>query len=435
MNYEQTIAYLYGMLPMFTRIGKAAIKKDLNNTLAFCKALQNPHQKFKSIHIAGTNGKGSTSHMLAAILQTQGYKTGLYTSPHLLDFRERIRINGKPVSKEFVIEFVQNNLKNIETIKPSFFECTVAMAFDYFAREAVDVAVIETGLGGRLDSTNVITPQVSIITNIGFDHMDLLGDTLDKIAFEKAGIIKPNVPVIIGEYVDETKPVFLQKAESVNAPIVFAQDIVKINEFNLTAEGCNISIQTHEDEYKNIHCDLGGIYQKQNISTVVVATEIIQKTGFPVSKQAIYNGLKQTKKITGLMGRWQILKQQPLTVCDVAHNIDGIAQIVKQLNQISYENLHIVFGMVKDKDITNVLNLLPNHATYYFTKADLPRALNEKELQQQALEKNLQGNSYDTVAKAIDDCLNQCKMNDMIYIGGSTFVVAEALGYFGYQID
>lgn len=418
------------MLPMFTRIGAAAIKKDLTNTIAICNALNNPQQHYKTIHIAGTNGKGSTSHMLAAILQQAGYKTGLYTSPHLIDFRERIRVNGKPVSEVDVVLFVERNKTLIEQIKPSFFECTVAMAFWYFSIQEVDIAVVETGLGGRLDSTNVVKPELSIITNIGFDHMDLLGDTLDKIAFEKAGIIKKNTPVVVGEYLSITEPVFTEKASKENAKIVFVQDEVKINDFCLTNNGCSISVQTQQNKYDNVTCDLGGLYQKQNIATVIKSVEELNGLRFKITKQDLFNGLAQTKKLTGLLGRWQILSNHPLTITDVGHNVDGISFIVKQLELYNFNKLHMVFGMVKDKDITKVLALLPKHAIFYFTKANLPRALNEKDLKQLALQFNLQGIAFETVKDAIKEAKKNASENDLIFIGGSTFVVAEALPYY-----
>lgn len=427
MTYAQTIQYLYGMLPMFTRVGAVAYKKDLTNTLAFCQGINNPQQQFKTIHVAGTNGKGSTSHMLAAILQQAGYKTGLYTSPHLKDFRERIKVNGKAVSKPFVTQFVERNKSLIEHIKPSFFECTVAMAFDYFAYKKVDVAIIETGLGGRLDSTNIIQPDLSVITNIGWDHTDLLGDTLEKIATEKAGIIKQDVPVVVGSTLPETLAVFKQKSVQTNSNLYLAEQEIKVSQFSTTANGCQLLVKSKTANYGLIKSDLGGIYQKQNIALVVLATEVLKTLGYKFTKQHVKAGIAKVVKSTGLLGRWQLLNKNPLTIADVGHNEDGIKMVVKQLKQLKAAKLHMVIGMVKDKDIEKVLKLLPKQATYYFTNANLPRALSAPDLMAQAEKYKLKGKAYTTVKKAVNAAKANAGKHDVIFIGGSTFVVAEAI--------
>ncbi|MCF8254439.1 MAG: bifunctional folylpolyglutamate synthase/dihydrofolate synthase [Bacteroidia bacterium] len=428
MTYQETLDYLYSQLPMFTRIGSAAIKKDLTNTLALCKALGQPQEKFKCIHIAGTNGKGSSSHMLASILQEAGYKTGLYTSPHLKDFRERIRINGEMISEEKVIGFVGSNQNLFEEIRPSFFEWTVALCFDYFAEEKVDIAIIETGLGGRLDSTNIIDPILSIITNIGWDHMDMLGDSLEKIAFEKAGIIKTKTPVVIGEYQSETFPIFMEKARKTESQIILATQLVNILYFNSSISQSAFDVQFQFGEYwKNVYCDLNGLYQEKNIKTVLASLDIIRNAGFKIEEKDVRNGLAHVKKNTQLMGRWQLLGIQPMVVCDTGHNIDGIKLVLKQIAMQKYSHLHMVIGMVKDKDIQKVLSILPKDATYYFTKAAIPRALDEKELQGFAIAYQLKGKTYETVIEAVDAAKQTAKKSDLIFIGGSTFVVAEAV--------
>lgn len=429
MNYDQTIDYLYSRLPMFTRIGAAAFKKDLTNTIILCAELGEPQHKFKSIHVGGTNGKGSTSHMIASILQEQGYKTGLYTSPHLKDFRERIRINGKMISKTQVVQFIKKNKKTIEKIEPSFFEATVAMAFDYFAKEKVDVAVIEVGLGGRLDSTNIIQPEISVITNISLDHTNMLGNTLEEIAFEKAGIIKKNTPVVIGETQENSKTVFLRKAEEMNAPIIFADQDLKVSNIQLKNSflTLNASLENGTKEL-SIKSDLTGLYQPKNITTVLETIKILNdKNIFSISDENILAGLKKVKINTKLMGRWQTINKKPLTICDTGHNEAGISEVIKNIESIKYKNLHIVFGMVKDKDITKVLALLPKNATYYFCQPNLERALNAQELKNQAASFNLIGNCYKSVTEAKQMAQNIAKEDDLIYIGGSTFVVAEAI--------
>lgn len=427
MNYNETLEYLYSKLPMFTRIGKSAIKKDLHNTLALCNNLNNPQHKFKSVHIAGTNGKGSTSHMLASILQSAGYKTGLYTSPHLKDFRERIRINGIKVPQEFVVDFVKRQQVSFQTIQPSFFEATVAMAFDYFAQQQVDIAVIEVGLGGRLDSTNIITPEVSVITNISLDHTQILGDTLPEIAFEKAGIIKTNVPVVIGETQPETKPVFLNKAGQNNAPIVFATEEITTEEIN-RQELLSLCVKHRSSKwFDRLALDLTGTYQQKNAATVLTTVLQLRKSGFKISDKAIESGLKSVKESTGLQGRWQTLGTLPLIICDTGHNKAGITEVVKNIGRTPYQNLHMVIGMVADKDITGVLTLLPKQATYYFCSPQLERALPAQNLAQQAIAFGLKGNCYGSVADALENAKRKALANDLIFVGGSTFVVAEVI--------
>ncbi|PWS26079.1 dihydrofolate synthase [Pedobacter yonginense] len=429
LNYQQTLDYLYSKLPMFTRIGAAAFKKDLTNTLILCKALDQPQHKFKSIHVAGTNGKGSTSHMLASVLQAQGYKTGLYTSPHLKDFRERIRINGKMISKTEVIKFVQQQKTLIREVEPSFFEVTVAMAFDYFARHQVDVAVIEVGLGGRLDSTNIIKPEIAVITNISMDHTNMLGNTIEEIAGEKAGIIKQNIPVVIGETQEKSKGVFLNKADEMHAPIVFADAVLSANNISVKNNKLHLNIfQAAELKFENLQSDLTGLYQPKNVLTVLQTFEVLnQHTEIKTSTENIYKGLKQVKKRTGLQGRWQTLSKIPLIICDTGHNEAGITEVVKNIEQTPHKNLHLVFGMVKDKDILKVLSLLPKDAKYYFCKPDLERGLDAKDLQEQAKALGLQGKTFNSVAEAKSKAIELASMDDLIFIGGSTFVVAESL--------
>ena len=427
MNYTGAIDYLYSRLPMFHRVGAAAYKADLKNTIELCSLLGNPENKFRSVHIAGTNGKGSTSHMLAAILQSAGYKTGLYTSPHLLDFRERIRINGKMISEKEVVSFIEKYRSDFERISPSFFEWTVALAFDYFAREKVDVAVIETGLGGRLDSTNVITPLLSVITNIGLDHTNLLGDTLEKIAGEKAGIIKKNIPVVIGESQSETKNIFSGKADALNSQIVFADEIFEVME-NHTDEN-HLSLHIFRDGkiyLENLQLDLTGSYQYKNILTVMAAIEEL-KTHFQISAASITSGLKNVKGITGLRGRWETLSHSPLVICDVGHNAEGISYVVNQIRKTKHDKLHFVFGAVSDKEIKSILKLLPHYAQYYFCRADIPRAMDSEQLALLATDAGLTGKNYHTVMEAFNAAIKNSTKEDLVFIGGSTFVVAEVL--------
>ena len=430
MTYQQTIDYLYEQLPMFSRIGAAAYKEDLHNTIALCEALNNPYTRFKSFHIAGTNGKGSTSHMLAAILQTAGYKTGLYTSPHLKDFRERIRINGAMIEENFVVDFVERMKALSDAIQPSFFELTVAMAFEYFASQQVDIAIIETGLGGRLDSTNVITPLLSVITNIGFDHMNLLGNTLDKIAFEKAGIIKKEVPVVIGEYNDITLPIFMKKAADCNSPIYQASDLYSITDIDSKTRNlrCN-ALNIHSNKKRTLVLDLNGLYQSKNLCTVLTAIDLIRNMGFTISEEDLNHGLGHTKTLTGLHGRWDIIATNPTIVLDVAHNKDGIQQVLNQTAAIKAltadTRFHFVMGMVKDKDIDSVLSLLPTDAAYYFTNAQLPRALSAPELQSLALTHHLKGECYEDVNKALMAAKEKAANKDWIIVCGSVFLVGE----------
>ncbi|WP_225871085.1 bifunctional folylpolyglutamate synthase/dihydrofolate synthase [Pedobacter frigiditerrae] len=428
MTYQQTLDFLYSKLPMFTRVGAVALKKDLHNTIAMCAALDNPQNKFKSIHIAGTNGKGSTSHMLAAVLQKAGYKTGLYTSPHLKDFRERIRINGKMVSKSFVKDFVKTQTEIVNEIEPSFFEVTVAMAFDYFAKEKVDIAVIEVGLGGRLDSTNIITPELSVITNISLDHTNILGNTLPEIAFEKAGIIKKNIPVVIGERHSETENVFIQKAAQEDSQITFAEDNLRLE--NLHQKKPLLSMDIYQSKglvYKNLALDLTGTYQSKNIVTVIQSILKLKELGFKIPDKAIYSSLNKVKKLTGLQGRWQTLSTNPLIICDTGHNKAGITEVIQNIKNTNFEKLHFVIGMVKDKDIDGVLAILPKNATYYFCEPDLERALSAKDLAEKASHFMLKGKVFNNVKAALETAKKMASANDLIFVGGSTFVVAEIL--------
>jgi len=428
MTYLETLDYLYSRLPMFTRIGAAAMKKDLHNTVAMCQDLGNPQQKYKTIHIAGTNGKGSTSHMLAAVLQKAGYKTGLYTSPHLKDFRERIRVNGEMISQDYVTEFTAREKNIIEEISPSFFEVTVAMAFAYFADQQVDVAIIEVGLGGRLDSTNIITPELSVITNISFDHTNLLGNTLPEIAAEKAGIIKTGIPVVVGEKQQEISHVFINKAEETGSQLIFASS--ELRHVDTRREATSLVTSIYRDEqclFANLKLDLTGTYQLKNVLTVIQSTIILNKSGFNIPDAAIRAALENTIGITGLQGRWQTLSTQPLIICDTGHNIAGIQEVLENIKATPHQKLHVVIGMLKDKDITSVLRLLPQEATYYFCQPELERAMPVSELAQEAAKYNLKGGIYDTVATAIAGAKKQAAEDDLIFIGGSTFVVAEAL--------
>lgn len=426
MNYAETIHFLYSRLPLFSKQGASAIKKDLHNILALEKATGNPHTKFKSIHIAGTNGKGSTSHMLAAILQKAGYKTGLYTSPHLKDFRERIRINGHMIPEQRVIELTQAFIPLMDAIEPSFFEITVAMAFQWFAEEAVDIAVIETGLGGRLDSTNIILPEVSVITNIGWDHMQLLGNDLASIAAEKAGIIKPGIPVVIGESIPETRPVFEAFATKNQSALFFAEEEQEIIEWKQTNHRLLVTVKpVSSADAHHLELDLPGYYQLQNIRTVLQAVSVLQQAGWSIHFSHISAALAQVKQLTGLHGRWELIHSSPDIVLDVAHNEDGIRALLKQVELSSYHHLHLIIGMVKDKDISTVLSLLPPTASYYFTQAQIPRALPFEDLKARAAEAGLAGNAYPEVNKALDAAKAKAAQNDLILVCGSVFVIAE----------
>jgi dihydrofolate synthase/folylpolyglutamate synthase len=434
MPYQDTIDYLYSRLPMFSRIGAAAIKKDLDNTLSICHFLGNPETKFKTIHIAGTNGKGSTSHMLASIFQEAGYTTGLYTSPHLYDFRERIKVNGEMCSKEFVVSFTNKMKGIIEEIEPSFFELTVGMAFEYFAQQKCDIAIIETGLGGRLDSTNVISPELSIITNIGLDHMALLGNTLPEIAIEKAGIIKKETPVIISEVIAATKLVFEQKAKVEKAPIYYAEEFLELQSFQNNWQTALFKFNQPLIHLldaplftKNftIECDLPGKYQYKNVKGVLVAVQLLSQMGWNFKAQKVLTALKKVKSNTGLMGRWECIQENPRVILDVAHNEHGIKALLEQLETIHYKQLHIVTGMVKDKDIAAVLKLLPKNAIYYFTQSHLPRALPVIELANIAKEIGLKGSTFENVNIAISEATKNANQNDLIIVIGSIFLVAE----------
>jgi len=403
MNYPETIDYLFQKLPIYQRTGEIAYKADIGNIVKSSEILRNPHLNFKSVHIAGTNGKGSTAHMISSILQEAGFKVGLYTSPHLKDFRERIKINGKMISKESVVDFVQQYKINFEKIDMSFFEFTVAMAFHYFSENKVDIAIIETGLGGRLDSTNIIKPLVSVITNIGFDHTSLLGNTIKEIATEKAGIIKKNIPVIIGRKQTECEDIFITRSKEKNSGITFCSGETK-----------------HQT-------DLKGNYQLENVNTTLFTMKEIQKQGFRISEENIKSGLMNVVKNTSLLGRWQILEKEPLIICDSAHNEDGIKEVVKQLSEIDYKELHFVLGTVNDKNIDNILGLLPKKAKYYFCQANIPRSLKKELLQSKSEKYGLSGEVYNSVSQALKTAKKNAEKEDCIFVGGSTFVIAEII--------
>ncbi len=433
-DYQNTIDYLYSRLPMFSRIGAAAIKNDLHNTELICSFLGNPEKKFKTIHIAGTNGKGSTSHMLAAIFQKAGYKTGLYTSPHLYDFRERIKVNGALCKIEFVTSFTNRVKPLIEKIEPSFFEITVGMAFEYFAVENCDIAIIETGLGGRLDSTNVIEPVLSVITNIGWDHMALLGNTLEAIASEKAGIIKKETPIVISESIPESKSVFIQKAALENAPIYFSEDFIQAEAFENNWDTASFSFSQPLfhllskplfDAKFTVSADLPGKYQAKNLKGVLVACQLLTDMGWKLTSEIIKQALLEIKASTGLMGRWECIQSNPRIVLDVAHNEHGIKAMLDQLATTHYEQLYIVTGMVKDKDVDAVLTLLPNNANYYFTQSHLPRALAAKELAEKANAFGLKGEIYSDVNIALQKATVKANDKDLILVIGSVYLVAE----------
>jgi dihydrofolate synthase / folylpolyglutamate synthase len=429
MTYNETIEYLYTQLPVFHRIGKAAYKADLSNTIALDNYLGNPHKKFLSVHIAGTNGKGSVSHMLASIFQEAGYKTALYTSPHLKDYRERIRIDGKMISEEEVVLFVEDNNKILNTLKPSFFEMSVAMAFDHFARNNVDIAIVETGLGGRLDSTNIITPILSVITNIGHDHMDLLGDSLEKISAEKAGIIKKNIPVIVGEKQKFSDSVFIGKASETFSELFFAEDFYEcsLDDFDPVSGYRGFSLtQTDKPITIRGQTPLGGDCQSKNIQVAACVADLL-RCQFSISNENILNGIKNTVSRTGLLGRWQVIGIDPLIVCDTGHNKEGLQYVMSQILRIPKIRLHMVIGFVKDKDLSSVLPLFPADAIYYFTKASVPRALDEKILMNESASFGLQGESFVNVAHALNKAKENAGKHDMIFIGGSTFIVADLL--------
>jgi len=431
MNYEKTIEFLFSQLPAYHRIGKAAYKNDLKNTIAFDEYLGHPHRKYPAIHIGGTNGKGSVSHMIASVLMDAGYRTGLYTSPHLTDFRERIRIDGKMIPKGYVTRFIGDHSDFINSLKPSFFEMTVALAFDYFATERVDVAVIEVGLGGRLDSTNIINPVLSVITNIGHDHMDLLGDSLEKIAYEKAGIIKKGVPVVISETDTGVKEIFIKKAVEENSEIYFADALLEchLEEYSSShgRRKYRITDRTGNIELKG-ETPLTGDYQAANIQGVYQACSLLGKK-FNITDINIIRGIRNVVRNTSLRGRWQKIGNRPLIICDTGHNLEGLKYNLNQIKRIPRSKLRFVLGFVNEKDLDSVLSLFPAEAEYYFTKASVPRAMDEKKLMEKAHGKNLQGNSYCDVRSAVKAARDAASENDVIYIGGSTFVVADALRF------
>tara|TARA_R110002012_G_scaffold75377_1_gene190488 strand:+ start:487 stop:1707 length:1221 start_codon:yes stop_codon:yes gene_type:complete len=403
--YTKTVEWMFQQLPMYQRVGAQAFKKDLSRTIKLAKHLGNPHQKFPSVHIAGTNGKGSTSHMLASVLQESGYKVGLYTSPHLKDFRERIKVNGKFIPKKNVVGFINENRDFLTENELSFFEMTVGMAFDHFAREKVEIAVIEVGLGGRLDSTNIITPEVSVITNIGLDHTAFLGDTLAKIASEKAGIIKDNIPVVIGEKQKETTDIFTEKAKQHNSEIYFAEDL----------------------KFDKYHTDLKGDYQNKNIKSVLGAVKVLREKGWEIPEDGLRNGLNSVKLHTSLQGRWDILQEKPKVICDTAHNTEGLSLVFKQLKKEKFQHLHIVLGVVNDKDLDKILPLFPTSAIYYFSKPDVPRGLETEILQQKAAKFGLEGSLFNSVSEAYEAALETALDEDLVFVGGSTFTVAEII--------
>ena len=428
MNYADTTNWMFNKFPMYQKIGAAAYKPDLGNIVELLDFLGNPQNSFKTVHVAGTNGKGTVSHTLASIFQECGYKTGLYTSPHLLDFRERIRINGQMIPEQNVIDFIGNNKEKFEEMQLSFFEMATGMAFDYFAKEKVDIAIIEVGLGGRLDSTNVIKPELSVITNISLDHVAMLGNTLAEIAAEKAGIIKPNTPVVIGETQPETKDVFINKAKECKAPIYFADQIFDCDKIHVESlDYQKFDIWKNSELYlEAVEFPLLGYYQKKNLATVMCAVDIL-KEKFNIDQKDIVNGLEFVVKNTNLMGRWQVLSRQPLVIADTGHNVGGIKEITMQLSDMSFRKLHFVLGCVNDKDINGILHLLPQYAEYYFCKADIPRGLDANILASKAFEAGLRGNVYESVQQAYNSALNNAHFDDVVFVGGSNFTVAEVI--------
>ncbi len=429
MTYQETLDFLFSQLPMYQRIGKAAYKADLETTLRIDAAFGNPHKTYKTIHVAGTNGKGSVSHSLASVLQEAGYKVGLYTSPHLKDFRERIRVNGMMMTESAVINFVEDSRDLLDELKPSFFEMTVAMAFDYFQKEAVDVAVIEVGMGGRLDSTNIIEPEVSVITNIGMDHTAFLGSTKAEIAKEKGGIIKAGIPVVIGQTQSETQRIFQEIASEKGTSIEFADQKYRVSVATFSVDNKQI-LQVYQKDtlvYPDLKLDLLGLYQQKNILTILCAIDHIREKGFKIPKSDVYNGLERVCENTGLLGRWHYLGSNPRIVCDTGHNQDGIEAVVVQIKNTAHEKLHFVLGMVNDKDHEAVLDILPKEAQYYFTRASIPRSLDPFELKHQAKKHGLEGEIYENPLIALDAAKKNAGSNDLIFIGGSTFVVADVL--------
>ncbi len=425
-TYTEAIDYLYSRLPMFTRDGASAYKKDLDRTIALCDAIGNPQNSYKTIHVGGTNGKGSSSHMLASILSASGYRTGLYTSPHLVDFRERIRIDGQQIDGQFVVDYVNRHKELIEEVQPSFFEATVAMAFDYFAVQQVDVAIIEVGLGGRLDSTNIIRPDVALITNIGMDHMNLLGDTLTEIAIEKAGIIKSNTPIVISETHPVTAPVFIDRAIACNAPLIFADQVFKAERISKT--DLLQQVEVLSDATKNVYdLDLTGSYQLKNVLGVLMVVKQLRNLGYHIPEDKLKEGLAHVQPSTGLQGRWQTVSTDPLIICDTGHNEDGIKEVIKNLAEVHFKQLHIVIGAMKDKDLDHMLPYLPKDAIYYFSNPDMPRAMSAMELADKASTYGLKGQECGTVANALAVAKDAYQAGDLIFVGGSNFVVAEVL--------
>ncbi len=429
MTYEEATTFLFGQLPMYQRQGKSAYKADLHTTLLLDEYFGHPHGEYRTIHVAGTNGKGSVSHMIASVLMQAGYKTGLYTSPHLKDFRERIKVNGKPIPESEVVSFVSGHKKIIDKLHPSFFEMTAAMAFEHFKNEKVDVAVIETGMGGRLDSTNIISPDLSVITNIGLDHTQFLGNTKPLIAKEKAGIIKLETPVVIGETDDETIDVFRDTAKEKNAPLIQADKKYSIPFSTFSHDNKQImQVYSGNDvAYKDLKVSLLGWYQRKNTITALSALDVLKNAGYKIEKQHIYSGFENVQESTGLLGRWQTMGHNPRIICDTGHNEAGVKEIVNQIKNTPYKNLHIVWGMVNDKDLDPVLSLLPDDATYYFTRASIPRSLDEKLLFTEAKKHNLQGSSFPDVNTALEASKKNAGPNDLIFIGGSTFIVADII--------
>jgi dihydrofolate synthase/folylpolyglutamate synthase len=430
LNYKESVQYLYDALPVFHRIGKAAYKANLDNSMLLDKHFGSPHKKYRTVHVAGTNGKGSVSHMIASVLHSSGYKTGLYTSPHLFDFRERIKVNGQEIPEQTVVDFIEENKFFIEHLRPSFFEITSSMAFWFFAEEQVDIAVIETGLGGRLDSTNIITPELSVITNIGFDHTEFLGDSLDKIACEKAGIIKAHIPVVVGEKHEQTTAVFISKAKETDSPIFFAEDCLKaLSSENKSGKQIFTFASSNRDLFPDneftASLDLEGYYQSKNITTALTALAVLKNQSFDISNEAEQKGLANAASNTGFKGRWQILKKNPAIICDTGHNAHGLKYTMQQIKEQDCENLYFVLGVVDDKDLNSIIPLLPKKAYYFFTQASIPRAMNAETLAQQCITAGLNGEVTAAVGEAVRKALGKASVNDVIFIGGSTYVVAE----------
>lgn len=428
-DYKSIVNWMFRQIPMYQRTGKAAYKIDLEKTHRIDEFFSEPHKSYKTIHVAGTNGKGSVSHTLASVLQEAGYKVGLYTSPHMKDFRERIRVNGEMISEHYVTRFIEGNQRFFEEIKPSFFEMSVAMAFNFFEDQQVDVAVVEVGMGGRLDSTNIIYPEISIITNIGLDHTAFLGNSLHSIAQEKAGIIKKGVPVVIGESQPETKPIFREKAESVKTSLFFADEDYMLEPtviFDPLKNSFKVFDKNKKHYLHELTTDLLGAYQRKNLATVLKALDLL-KDNFLLNEKDVQKGISKVKKNTGFLGRWQILETSPLILCDTAHNAEGVKTNMEQLERMDYNHLHFVLGFVNDKNIESVLSLFPTNASFYFTKADIPRALDENKLKDQAANAGLSGKAYPTSEEALNAAKKAANPNDMIYVGGSTFVVSEVI--------